>query len=386
MKKKTTAFGILLAISTLVSCDRDEKSDERENTRALCGDGLDNDGDGAIDCDDEDCRTRESCATRERAPDVSGLPIPDADEVEQPTGAPDNLEVLDWAGFNAALSYTFDDSHDSHLEHYAALHEMGIRATFFVNNATVTDTDAWKKVAEDGHELGNHTAHHCHNNLVKCAFGDALESQDAEIETCSEMITEVLDQPGVWSMAAPYGEQLWNSYAEDYVLLNRTVTSGLIAPNDGRDPLSLPAVMPPGRATSESLIEEIDLADEASAWLIFCFHAILPTVGNPGNGVDIDAITQSIGHAQDADDIWVDSMINIGAYWLGQSILDGTTPKRDGDNTIWTWELPDHFPSGKYLRIVVDGGVLSQNGLEIPWSPHGYYEISLDEGELTLML
>ncbi len=35
----------------------DEEDAEAENTDPLCSDGLDNDGDGAVDCGDEDCTT-----------------------------------------------------------------------------------------------------------------------------------------------------------------------------------------------------------------------------------------------------------------------------------------------------------------------------------------
>ena len=32
----------------------------------------------------------------------------------------------------------------------------------------------------------------------------------------------------------------------------------------------------------------------------------------------------------------------------------------------------------------VDGGTLSQNGKALAWNGHGYYEIALDAGSLTL--
>ena len=32
----------------------------------------------------------------------------------------------------------------------------------------------------------------------------------------------------------------------------------------------------------------------------------------------------------------------------------------------------------------VDGGTLTQSGRTLPWDDHGYYEIALDPGTLTL--
>jgi hypothetical protein len=46
--------------------------------------------------------------------------------------------------------------------------------------------------------------------------------------------------------------------------------------------------------------------------------------------------------------------------------------------------LPAHFPPGKYLRVNVTGGTLTQKGAPLPWDPHGYYEVALDAGALTL--
>ena len=49
----------------------------------------------------------------------------------------------------------------------------------------------------------------------------------------------------------------------------------------------------------------------------------------------------------------------------------------------WTWSLPAHFPTGKTLRVTVDGGTLAQNGTPLLWNDHGYYEVALDMGSLT---
>jgi hypothetical protein len=55
-----------------------------------------------------------------------------------------------------------------------------------------------------------------------------------------------------------------------------------------------------------------------------------------------------------------------------------------GNNRTWTWTLPAHFPPGKVLRVKVDGGSLSQGGNLLVWNAHGYYEVALDRGTLTL--
>jgi hypothetical protein len=86
----------------------------------------------------------------------------------------------------------------------------------------------------------------------------------------------------------------------------------------------------------------------------------------------------------------------VGAYWRGQKLLSSVTPTTTtaaGNQTstptptptsTWTWTLPAHFPPGRFLRVKVDGGTLSQRGQPLAWNGHGYYEIALDAGSLTL--
>ena len=376
-----------IGVATAGCDDAGGSNSARENSAKLCKDNEDNDGDGAVDCDDVECAAFKTCNPVSDAvvADISGMPIPPVDDVSAPSNGTGHLEILDWAGFEAAVTYTFDDSHPSHIEHYDALQATGVSMTFFVVNATATDTEAWSKAVEDGHELGNHTAHHCHQNLSgDCAFGDPLDSADAELGACSELITDEFGQEGVWSMAAPYGEPWWAPFGEAFVLMNRTVNSGAIPPNGNNNPLYLPSVMVSGGARVDTLNDHIDQVQADGEWLIFCFHAISPTSESSSGAVHIDAITGSIDHGKALETVWMDSMVNIGAYWLGQRILSSVTPEEEGERTVWRWALPDHFPPGKYLRVTVDGGTLSQNDKVLSWSPHGYYEVALDDGVLTL--
>ncbi|XYI04306.1 hypothetical protein ACMHYB_07005 [Sorangium sp. So ce1128] len=67
-----------------------------------------------------------------------------------------------------------------------------------------------------------------------------------------------------------------------------------------------------------------------------------------------------------------------------QKALSSVTPTTSGSDRTWRWTLPAHFPPGKYLRVKVDGGTLKQGGRTLQWNDHGYYEIALDEGSVTL--
>ena len=77
-------------------------------------------------------------------------------------------------------------------------------------------------------------------------------------------------------------------------------------------------------------------------------------------------------------------MVDVGAYWLGQRAFSRAMTSQTGNARTWSWTLPGQFPTGKYIRARVDGGTPSQNGQPLTWDPHGYYEIALDAGSVTL--
>jgi hypothetical protein len=64
--------------------------------------------------------------------------------------------------------------------------------------------------------------------------------------------------------------------------------------------------------------------------------------------------------------------------------LTSITPSYSGSDIVYRWTLPANFPPGHYLRVTVSGGTLKQNNQALNWDTHGYYEISLDAGSLTI--
>jgi hypothetical protein len=83
-------------------------------------------------------------------------------------------------------------------------------------------------------------------------------------------------------------------------------------------------------------------------------------------------------------DIWIDSAVNVGAYWRAQKLFASITPTTSGSDIVYKWTLPANFPSGKFLRVTVNGGTLKQNNQALNWNSHGYYEVALDAGSLAI--
>ena len=319
----------------------------------------------------------------------SGLPVPPVEgNIPRPAGKPGNLTVLDWAGFTGALTYTFDDGQPSHVAHYLALQETGVPMTFYISSNVnwIPNFDAvWSMAVEDGHEIGNHTASHPRADLTGSSFGRPLSSPEEEIDACTKYIKEHFGQEDVWTIAAPYGDTGWIEVAKKRFFLNRGIGMGTIAPNSNVNPHNLPCYMANTGDTAELFNDLIYFAREDGHWLIFCFHTISPTNDNWYAPVELKEILNSIEFAKAYGDLWIDTVANIGAYWVGQKVFNSVTPTRSGDEITLTWTLPPFFPKGKYLRVTVDGGTLKQGDKILEWDPHGYYEVSLDAGTLTLV-
>lgn len=163
--------------------------------------------------------------------------------------------------------------------------------------------------------------------------------------------------------------------------LNRGARQGQIAPNDTKDRNDLPVHDPAAGETSSTLNSFIDRAHSSGKWQIFMFHSLQP--GQGYHPVDVADVTASINHAQSMGDVWIDSMVNVGAYWLGREVITDATSEQYGDETI-TWTLPAHFPTGRFVRVSVTGGTLEQNGQVLPWNEAGFYEVALDPGSLRI--
>ncbi len=321
------------------------------------------------------------------------LPSPAPSGVPRPSGAPGNLRVLDWAGFKGAVSWTFDDAQPSHLAHYAELNAVGVPMTFYLttnNDAEPGFLDTWQRAVKDGHELGNHSVHHCHAGLTGCTSGrpPPASTLDAELDEATRYIVQHTPQKIVWTAAAPFGDRGYARAAATRFFVNRGVPSGMIAPNDQTDPYDLPVHPVVAGETAARFNQVTDAARAGGKWVIFLVHTLMPADAVWYAPVAIGDVTAGMKHARALPDVWTATLCDVAAYWRGQKLLSEARPTATatptGTRTTWTWTLPPHFPSGKVLRVRVDGGTLSQNGRPLPWDPHGYYELALDAGSLTL--
>lgn len=321
---------------------------------------------------------------------MSDLPAPPgASDKPRPSGAAQGLVVLPWAGFKSAVTYTFDDAQPSHIAHWPELEAEGIRATFYLNTlsqASETGFDAtWQSASKAGWELGNHTVHHCYSD-GKCLNNATFTTIDAELDGVTTYIKGTAKQADVWTTAYPFGDTGYEPASTSRFFLARGTAPGTIAPGDATDRFNLPCVsaVAAGGEPASKFSGDIDAAHTQGNWLIFLFHSIAPTSAAWYATTDLTAITGSIDHAKSLADVWIDSVVDVGAYWVGQKLVASAKPVVSGGVTSWSWTLPAHFPPRRFLRVTASGGTLTQGGKALSWDGHGYYEIALDAGSLSL--
>jgi len=185
-------------------------------------------------------------------------------------------------------------------------------------------------------------------------------------------------------MAAPFGDPGYDPSAASRFLVNRGVGSGMIAPNDNTDAFNLPCYMASSGDTAGRFDGQTDSARTSGKWLIFLIHTLTRTDASWYAPVAVTDVTAAMSYGMAFGDVWMGTVADVAAYWVGQKLLKVATPVASGTDRTWTWQLPVGFPPGKYLRVQVDGGTLSQGGTPVEWDVHGYYEIALDAKSLTL--
>jgi len=229
-------------------------------------------------------------------------------------------------GKRAAISLTFDDARISQVDNgLPILDEYGAKATFYVSIRSLEErTDAWKRAAANGHEIGNHSlTHPCSGNFPfarKRALEDyTLYMMRNEMKEAGNIIEQVTGVRPV-SFAYPCGQKFVGRgrNVKSYVpLVAEEFLSGRGWMDEwANDPTfcdmaQLMGVELDGK-DFEQLKELIDRTRENGGWLIFCGHEI----GKQGRQTTRSSTLKTIcEYAQDpANGLWLDTVQTVARY------------------------------------------------------------------------
>ncbi|WP_276359829.1 polysaccharide deacetylase family protein [Daejeonella sp. H1SJ63] len=233
-------------------------------------------------------------------------------------------------GKQIAISLSFDDARASQVDAGTALlDEYGVKATFYVvPNSVKQRLEGWKKAAENGHEIGNHSYNHpCTGNFPwsrqKAIENYTLKKMKKELIMANHEIENLL---GIKSevFAYPCGQTYVGSgkNTRSYVpVVSKLFLSGRgwldEGPNDPQfcDPAQLTGMEMDGKEF-EQILPLIENAKKTGAWLVLAGHEM----GSSGSQTTrLSMLKKLIEYAQNpANGIWIAPVGTVVKYIKAQ--------------------------------------------------------------------
>lgn len=231
-----------------------------------------------------------------------------------------------WHGKKCAVVITYDDAIDQHLDNAApVLDSLGLKATFYItafSHSMQNRLSEWKKLATNGHELGNHTLFH------PCIGGPGREwvakQNDLRNFTVKRMENEVrmanlflhaLDGKTKRTFAFTCGDMkiddslFINGMKNDFVAA-RAVRNEMHKINE-IDFYNVDCYMV-NNHSFQQMKEWVDRAVETNSLLVILFHGV-----GGGNALDVSlpAHREFLRYLKrNEKDVWVAPMVEVAEY------------------------------------------------------------------------
>ena len=236
-----------------------------------------------------------------------------------------------WKGKKGAVVLTYDDALNQHLDNaIPVLDSLGLKATFYVTAFTQsmqTRLNDWKKLAVNGHELGNHTLYH------PCIGGKGREWVSPEYDMNNYTIRRMVDETRMTNLFLhaldgktkrtfaftcgdmKIGDSLFiNAMKKDFVAA-RAVRAQMHKINE-IDLYNVDCYMVNGE-TEEQMIEWVKKAAETNSLLVILFHGV---GGGNALNVSIEAHRGFLQYMKKNEkDLWIATMLEVAEYIKSQT-------------------------------------------------------------------
>ena len=184
---------------------------------------------------------------------------------------PEEYEIAPWYDFRpATITYSFDDGTYNQIEKgVPLLDEYYYRGSFNLITSWNHNWEAYKKAAENGHEISSHTVNH--PNLKEID----IETQTIELKESKKIIEKLVGQECV-TLVYPYCDSGDYDIAKKYFISARACSGELIDPNPD-DMFELSSIVIGNQTeykTARDLNNLAKKAYEEKKWLIFLIHGI----------------------------------------------------------------------------------------------------------------
>lgn len=245
-------------------------------------------------------------------------------------------QQISWPnGAQVAVSLSYDDALDSHLDNAVpALDEHGFKASFYLTLTSTTIMDRladWRRLAENGHELGNHTIYHpCSASLPERDWVPSYHDMDQR--TVEQMQQEVkvanaflhaIDGNTERTLTPPCGDLL--AGGENYL---PAVRDYFVAIKFNEPPPIESVGLDTAGLTGAELIAALSNKDLNGKLVHLIFHG----VGAEHLSVSNQAHQELLQYLADNRDIyWVDTYLAIMKHALSQLPTPPAPPQADHD-------------------------------------------------------
>lgn len=240
--------------------------------------------------------------------------------------------VFKWPnGAKAAVNLAYDDALESQLNNaLPALNKHKLKGTFYLNVASPTLStrlEEWRKAAQGGHELGNHSIFH---QCSKSSPGRDWVAADRNLDKVS--VTQMQDQVKVTNaFLHAIDGKTERTYTPPCIDLNagganyvdglksefvafKAMGGGVTPDMKTLDPYRVGVDFPNG-TSGEQLIAMVKEAAAKGTMVNFTFHG----VGGDHLAVTNEAHEQLLQYLADNKDIyWTDTFVNIMKYVKSQ--------------------------------------------------------------------
>ncbi len=233
----------------------------------------------------------------------------------------------EWNGRKCAVVLTYDDALNVHLDHVIpCLDEYNIKGTFYLIGESPIITSRimdWRKIAKNGHELGNHTlTHPCDGN--KSGREWVSHEKDLRRYSLTRAINEIkitntllhaIDNKTERTFAFPCGDTMirstnFYSALENDFIAARGINSGLQKIHDVN--LKDICCYCLDGHSGEDLIRLVKDASESGTLLVLLFHGV---GGEHNLNVSVEAHRQLVKYlAVNKEDIWIAPMVEVASY------------------------------------------------------------------------
>lgn len=231
-----------------------------------------------------------------------------------------------WQGKKCAVVITYDDAIDQHLDNaIPVLDSLGLKATFYLtafSNSMQKRLEDWKKLAVNGHELGNHTLFH------PCIGGKGREWVKPEYDMTNYTVKRMVDETRMTNLFLAsldarskrtfaftcgdmkIGDSSFIHAMKDDFVAARAVRNEMHKIGEV-DLYNVDCYMVNNHSAAQ-MIDWVKKAVETNSLLVILFHGV-----GGGNGLDVtlDAHREVLTYIkQHEKDIWVAPMVDVAQH------------------------------------------------------------------------